>query len=74
MIHWDSLNESLSYKIGSATIKLSLPAKKPYCQYCQHLGCHNATEVYYCRLTDEVLLEWKRERGEFCPFIFEKEE
>ncbi len=57
-----------SYISGEAEIKIYLPRKAPFCQYCALVSYQSAFDRHYCRLTDEWLLNYKKERGEKCPF------
>jgi hypothetical protein len=62
-----------SYVWGEATIRIPLPRKAASCQYCPFISTHAPYDRYYCKITNEWLLNWKRERGELCLFIFESE-
>gem|GEM_PF-2295702 len=71
---WESLGSCDNYIIGEATIKAALPAKAPYCQYCTYISYQQSYDRHSCRITGEWILNYKKERGEQCPFIFEMEE
>lgn len=68
---WESLGGCDRYIVGQAEIKIALPAKATTCQYCSFISYHPAYERHYCKLTDEWLLNWKKERGAECPVKWE---
>ncbi len=69
---WESLGACDRYIVGQATVQVALPVKAATCQYCRFISSHPAYERYYCKLTDEWLLNWKRERGAECPIKWEE--
>lgn len=71
---FESLGSCGSYLMGEATIKTSLPAKAPYCQYCPYISYQSAYDRHYCRITEEWILNYRKERGEMCPFDWKGEE
>lgn len=68
---FESLGDCGSYIEGKAVVSAALPAKAPYCQYCNFISYHSAYDRHICRITGEYILNYKKERGEQCPFIWE---
>lgn len=73
MPQFESLGSCMDYLTGMATIKVSLPRKAPYCQYCPHISYQQAYDRHSCRITGEWILNYKKERGEQCPFDWEED-
>jgi len=68
MSTFESLGGCSSYIRGKANIENVLPKSKPFCQYCIYLSYHAAYERHYCRITNEWILNYKKEKGDSCPF------
>lgn len=66
----ESLGKCYEYIVGTANIQAYLPAKRSTCQYCKYIGNHHAFDRYFCIVTDEWLIDYKRGRGEQCPFVW----
>lgn len=68
----ESKSECLQYRVGTANIKIAFPAGHETCQYCSMLGYESYYDRYYCRITDEWILNFKKERNEGCPIEWEE--
>lgn len=64
----ESLGSVTEYIVADINIKLGLPKKKPFCQYCEFcIGRRNGIERAYCLLTDEILPDFEVKLGNKCP-------
>ena len=70
---WESLGACDAYLTATAEIKIHLPKKKPFCQYCEQVRYQQSYDRHYCGLTGDYLMDIKKERGVLCPLKFEKE-
>lgn len=62
------------YTTGTAVIKVSFPENATACQYCRFCRADEALKRYWCRLTDEIIVNpYSLYRGAKCPIVFEEE-
>lgn len=70
----ESLGECTRFLYGEAHIKQALPFKKPYCQYCIFLKYQSGYDRFCCSITNEWILDHKRQRGDECPFTWREKD
>jgi len=70
----ERLGKCERYLEGRGQVKVYVPAQFPTCQFCPLLACQTQFNRYYCRLTDEWILNYNKERGTSCPLEWEEKE
>jgi hypothetical protein len=64
----------LSYKWGTALIRVPFPDGETSCHYCPHLRYDDGCRRNYCSLTREFIVSPFNSRGLECPVVFDNAE
>lgn len=61
------------YTIGTATIAVSFPEDKVFCNWCHFIRSEDSLKRHRCLLTDEYLPYPFTGRGNRCPVVLDPE-
>lgn len=74
MAAFEGPGQCKTYLRGEAQVVVHLPATHPHCQYCPHIAYQQPYDRYHCRITGEWIMNYKKERGQECPFKWETDD
>lgn len=66
---FESMGQCVEYYPCSAIITVYLPRKEPFCRRCPYCEYKEPMRTYYCRITNEEIIDPFHTRGAKCPLI-----
>lgn len=64
----------LHYTTGQAVVPVAFPEDEILCQWCRFCRAEDSLKRFWCRLTNEMIINPYGGVGANCPIKFEKEE